>query len=199
MPTSDTIRMKTVRLSFARLFEPKSFTEGQPPRFEGTFLLDPSDKAHKKIIDKIIATANDLIDEEWDGDTPDSFEACFQYADGKTPIELGENDFEWRGKRKSYDGYEGMFFISSNNRTRPTVVDRDLTPLVAEDARPYSGCFVNASITLWSQDNQYGKRINANLKAVQFVKDGEAFGVKPADAEEEFDVIESDDDDDFLD
>jgi hypothetical protein len=110
-----------------------------------------------------------------------------------------DDGFEWRGKRKSYDGYEGMFVIASNNRTRPTVVDRDLTPLVEEDGKPYSGCYVNGTITLWSQDNQYGKRVNANLRAVQFVKDGDAFGVKPADAEDEFDVLDGDDDEDFLD
>ena len=49
--------------------------------------------------------------------------------------------------------------------------------------------------------NEFGKRINANLRAVQFVKDGEAFGVKPVDAEDEFDVLEGDaagGDDDFL-
>jgi len=196
MPTSDTIRMKEVRLSFPRLFTPKSFTEGQPPRFEGSFLLDPSNKQHAKIIDKIVATAEELLLEEFNGKIPNSVECCFQYADGSV-IEIGT--LEWRGKKKSYDGYEGMFVISSSNKTRPTVVDRDLTPLVEDDGKPYAGSYVNASITLWTQDNQYGKRVNANLRAVQFVKDGDAFGVRPADAEEEFDVLDGDDDDDFLD
>jgi hypothetical protein len=197
MPTSDTIKMKDVRLSFPRLFEPKSFTEGQTPRFEGSFLLDPSDKAHKKAIDKIIATAEEILLEQFGGEIPKSVECCFQYADGETPVEIGS--LKWRGKAKEYDGYEGMFVISSSNKNRPTVVDRDLTPLVEGDGRPYAGCYVNASITLWTQDNQYGKRVNANLRAVQFVRDGDAFGVRPADAEEEFDVLDGDDDDDFLD
>lgn len=200
MPTSKTIKIKNARLSFARLFEPKAFTEGQKPRYEATFLLDPSDKAHQAIIDEIIATANDLVEQEWDGSAPKALACCFQYADGETVIELGsEQKAKWRGQPKEYDGYDGMFFLSSNNQTRPTVVDQKLVPLVAEDAKPYSGCYVNGSITLWTQDNQYGKRINANLRAVQFVKDGEAFGVKQAAAEEEFDVIEVDDADDFLD
>lgn len=197
--TSEKISLKSVRLSFARLFVPKAFSEGQNPRYEGSFLLDPSDASHKKVIDKIIDYANDLINTKWDGEVPSSFEGCFQYADGETPVLLGKNKFKWRGKPKTYDGYEGMFVISSANTTRPTVVDRDRSPLTDADGKPYSGCFVNGSITLWVQDNSYGKRINANLRAVQFVKDGEAFGVRPADAEEEFEVLDGDDDDDFLD
>jgi len=196
MPTSDTIKMKDVRLSFPRLFVPKSFTEGQPPRFEGSFLLDPSDKAHAKVIDKLIETAKEILLEQFNGEIPKSVELCFQYTDGETPVEVGS--LKYRGKPKEYDGYEGMFVLSSSNRTRPTVVDRDLTPLVEDDGKPYAGCYVNASITLWTQDNQYGKRVNANLRAVQFVRDGDAFGIRPADAEEEFDVLDGDDDD-FLD
>jgi hypothetical protein len=197
--TSEKIALKSVRLSFARLFVPKAFSEGQQERYEGSFLLDPSDKSHAAIIAKIVEYANGLIGVKWEGEAPAGLECCFQYADGEEPIELGKNRLKWRGKPKTYDGYEGMFVISSANTTRPTVVDRDRTPLTEADGKPYSGAYVNGSITLWVQDNKYGQRINANLRAVQFVKDGEAFGVRPADAEEEFDVLDGDDDDDFLD
>lgn len=198
MATGPKIQLPNVRLSFEKVFVPVAFSEGQAPRFEATFLLDPSDKTHAKLIDKVIASANELIGEAWKGETPASFEACFQYADGETPCILGKNKFKWRGKPKDYDGYEGKFSIASSNRTRPTVVDRDLTPIIFEDGKIYSGVYVNGSISLWVQDNNYGKRINANLRAVQFVRDGDAFGVKPVDAEDEFDVVE-DSDDDFLD
>lgn len=197
--TSEKIALKNVRLSFARLFVPKAFGEGQKERYEAAFLLDPSDKAHAAIIKKIAATANELIGIKWDGEAPAGLECGFQHADGDTPVLLGENKLKWRGKPKTYDGYEGMFSISSANTTRPTIVDRDRTPLTEADGKPYSGCYVNGSITLWVQDNQYGQRINANLRAVQFVADGEAFGVRPADAEEEFDVLDGDEDDSFLD
>ena len=55
---------------------------------------------------------------------------------------------------------------------------------------PYSGCYVYGSITLWLQNNSYGKKINANLRAVQFERDGEAFGMKPVNAEDEFEPLE---------
>ncbi len=45
-------------------------------------------------------------------------------------------------------------------------------------------------IRLWYQDNHYGKRINASLRNVQFVKDGEPFGAKPVAPEEDFEALE---------
>ena len=181
MPTSEKIKLTNVRLSFQRLFVPKSFKEGQPARFEASFLLDPSDKAHAALIKEIKTRAKEVIKEQW-GEKPKSLKVCFGSGD-----------------EKDYDGYEGQFYITSNNRTRPTVVDRNLQPLVEADGKPYSGCYVNGTITLWAQDNQFGKRINANLRAVQFVRDGEAFGVQPVEAEEEFDAREDDGEDNWLD
>jgi hypothetical protein len=176
MATSEPIALKNARLSFPHLFDPRPFRQGQTPNFQASFLLDPSDKKHAKIIKAIKKTAKQLAEEHFKT-IPKGMLYCF-----------GDGD------DKEYDGYEGQFYLSSTNKTRPTVVDRDRTPLVAEDGKPYAGCFVNGSITLWVQDNEYGKRINANLRAVQFVKDGEAFGVKPVDASEEFADLEDDDD-----
>lgn len=200
MSTSEVVKLNDVRLSFPKLFVPKSFQKGQPERFEASFLLDPTNKKHAATIEIIRETAEMLLLSDFNGSIPDSTKLCFSYSDA-SPIEMDSGTYEWRGVKKSYDGYEGMFSISSSNRARPTVVDQGLTPLVEADGKPYPGCFVNASITLWVQDNEYGKRVNANLRAVQFLRDGEAFGVKPAEAEEEFDVVEVDDlttdDDDF--
>ena len=73
-------------------------------------------------------------------------------------------------------------FISAANKKRPTVVDRDNSPLTSEDGKPYSGCYVDGVVRLWWQDNQFGKRINASLEVVRFRKDGEAFGAAPVSA-----------------
>lgn len=40
----------------------------------------------------------------------------------------------------------------------------------------YRGCYVNIQIDFWAQDNNYGKRINAEVKLVQFAGEGESFG-----------------------
>jgi hypothetical protein len=89
------------------------------------------------------------------------------------------------------DGYgPGVMYVSASERKRFPIVDKDLTPLAEEDGKPYAGCYVNASIRLWVQDNQYGKRINAAIVAVQFAKDGDSFGAAPVNVEDEFAALE---------
>jgi hypothetical protein len=55
---------------------------------------------------------------------------------------------------------------------------------------------VNAIVTLWPQNNQYGKRINALLDGVQFNRDGDPFG-DGAVSVSEFDAFESEEDKDY--
>lgn len=179
---SEKIKLKNVRLSFPKLFRAKAFEEGQAPRFEATFLLDPSNEAHAETIAEIEEQSKAVLKEKFNGKVPKGTKYCF-----------GD------GNEKEYDGYEDRIYIASANRTRPTVVNRDRSALAEEDGVIYAGCYVNATITLWPQDHpKGGKRVNANLLAVQFLKEGEAFGQKPVDAEEEFDVL-GDEDVDFLD
>jgi hypothetical protein len=89
--------------------------------------------------------------------------------------------------KSKYDGFPGNYFISAaaQENAAPTVIDRDRAPLSAKSGRPYAGCFVNASIEFWSQDNSYGQRINAQLRGIQFYADGDSFSAgRPADADE---------------
>lgn len=187
-PTSKPIALKNVRLSFPRLWEPKSFEEGQKPRYEATFLLDPSDKAHLELIDKRLpAVFRELAEEAYTSKKDvENFMKVFKSSQGYADEE-----------GKVYDGYEGMYFIASHNTQPPAIIDRDKSPLGAESGKPYAGCYVNASISFWLQDNKYGKRINTNLRGVQFLRDGEAFGAGIPDVDGEFDD-ESDDDDDIF-
>lgn len=165
------IMLKNVRLSFPSLFSKSEF-EGKQGKFEATLLLDKSDKKQYKAI-------------------MDAIEECKKEANKKVPeskyfIKDGDEIFE----EKEYDGYENMFAIKAGNSKRPTVIDRDKTPIAEEDEKVYAGCFVNAIVSPWVQDNQYGKRVNANLLGIQFVKDGEAFGDAVVASDDDFDEIE---------
>jgi len=179
MPTSEKILLgdgkNPVRLSFPRLFQAKAFRPDQKARFEATFLLDPSIKSHAATIAQIKAEAKRIAEEQFGPKLPKGILFCWGNGDDK-----------------EYDGYAGMFYIASSNQTRPVVQDRDRTPLAEEDGRPYAGCYVVGTITLWVMDNAFGKRINANLRGVQFVKEGDAFGVRPVDAEAEFEALPDD-------
>lgn len=195
--TSKVIKLQNVRLSFPNLWVPKAFEEGQKPRYEATFILDPSNDEHAGIIKQLRQAAFEVAKETYSGEMPKSVKMCFGNSDG-TPVKVGPNGY--RNDVKEYDGYEEMFYIGSANKTKPKVVDRARDdagkfPLITEESgRVYGGCFVNGTITLWGQNNKFGKRINANLRAVQFVRDGEAFGVAPVDSDAEFDEVEIEED-----
>lgn len=169
------ITLTNVRLSFADLFKAKAVNDGEP-RFSANFLLDKSkDQAQiKRIGDEV----RRLEAEKFKGKKIPADKVCLRDGD-----------------EKEYDGYAGMLFLSAANKKRPTVVDRDRTQLTAEDGKPYSGCYVNAVVRLWAQDNQFGKRINASLEVVQFVKDGEAFGAPPVDLDAALPALDDDADD----
>lgn len=178
------ITLKNVRLSFPNLWTAKAFMEGQTPKFNANFLLDKDTDAaqianlKKEMKKAVVATFGDKI--------PATLQSC-----------LGD------GASKAYDGYENTMYISASNRNRPTVIDRDRTPIVEEDAKIYAGCYVNAAISLWCLNQPFGKRICSNLEAIQFVKDGEPFGSPRPDVNNVFADISAEqnadaDDDDFL-
>ena len=180
------IKVQKARLSFPRLFVPKAFSVGQKPRYEATFLLDPSNKEHAATIAQIKAEAKRVATEKWNDKIPKNLHKCYGTAE-----EMG----------KEYDGYAGMFCIASANKRRPRVLNRDRSDIVEDNGELYAGCYVNGSIDLWAwdyRDPESGKilkqGINANLRGVQKNSDGESFGVRPADVEEEFDALEDDGD-----
>jgi len=104
--------------------------------------------------------------------------------------------------KAKYDGYEGNLFINANAKEseKPTVFDQARNPLTAASGKPYAGCYVNASVEFWPQKDHPlgGSRINAQLRGVQFLRDGDAFAAgRPADADDFEDVTEGVEADDF--
>lgn len=81
--------------------------------------------------------------------------------------------------------YVGKLYVSANNKTKPRIcVTRGGQNLdIGQDDpyAPYSGCWANVIVDIWAQgirgkSAQWGKRVNATLLGVQFVKHDTAFG-----------------------
>lgn len=169
------IKLQNVRLSFPSLFR-KAVFNGEETKFEATFLLDK--EAHADTIKEIKAAISEKLKTDLKGAKLPADKICLKDGD--------EID---------YEGYDGCMSIKASNNKRPLVIDNDKTPLSEDDNRVYAGCYVNAVIELWAQNNNYGKRINANLLGVQFYKDGEPFGDGGVSASvDDFDAFEDDDD-----
>lgn len=177
------VKLKNVRLSFPQLFVPKAFSsEGddeKEPRYGASFIMDKvKNKAEIKAIKDAI---EELAQAQWKGKIPGSLKRCLR--DG--------------AEKDETDGYgDEVMFLSASCKKRPSVVGRDLSPLTEKDGIIYAGCYVNATIALWVQDNKWGKRVNARLRAVQFCKDGDVFGEAPIDPNQEFENLDDDGDGD---
>jgi ssDNA-binding protein len=79
------------------------------------------------------------------------------------------------GDEEGRPEYEGLLVLSANCKGKPIVVDSTGRGVISDEADSdiYAGCFVNAKIRLWAQDNTYGKRVNAELVSIQFAAHGE--------------------------
>lgn len=179
-PTRVNVKLKLVRASYLHVFKKHAVNEGDDPKFSMNAIFDKEE--HERILKTLKRTMDKMAKAAFSGKIPSSLKLCLRDGD------------EYADK----DGYgdEKMFMTLSSDR-RPMVVGRDKGVLAEEDDIIFSGCYVNISAQLWVQDNKWGKRINASLRAVQYVKDGEAFGADPVDVDEEFtDLDDGDDDDD---
>lgn len=158
------IKLNNVRLAFPELFKPKAFGaagEGEPA-YSCTLLIDGADAAQVKAVkDALVQCAKD----KWADKAPVVFKSLTE----------GNKLCAYSGDRKAeYAGFAGNFVVACRSKTKPLTIDRARRPV--EEGALYPGCYVNAVVAFWAQDNKYGKRINCEIKGVQFVKDGDSFG-----------------------
>lgn len=166
------IKLQNVRLIFPSVFTKATF-EGEEGKFQGTFLISKDDsKTHQEIL-KAIETAKK------------------EYKDPSIKIK-DTMIFIKDGDDEENEVFNGHWVVKASNKTRPTVLDRDKSQLDESDGKIYSGVYVNAIISPWVQDNKYGKRVNATLLGIQFVKDGERIGGSQTASVDDFDDIEDD-------
>ncbi len=157
--------LRNVRLSFPDLFQAVQYQGEGPFNYRAQFLIPEGSAMMKEVNAAIKAAAV----EKW-GAKADAIlkaapasKAGYCFADGNT---------------KEYDGYAGHWALSATramDKGRPLIINTDKSPLAAEDGKPYAGCYVNATVDIWAQDNKFGKTMRCQLLGVQFAKDGESF------------------------
>lgn len=173
------IMLRNVRLSFPDLFFPVEFKPGDgKPRWNASFLVKPGDDNDKSIRSAIAAEAAAT----WGPKAAATLKSMegqgnkYCYVDGDT---------------KGYDGYAGMMVIACHRAAKlrsgapnsaPLVLDADKTALGAAAGRPYAGGYVNAKVSIYCQKGE-NPGVRASFSAVQFVRDGEAFGAGAPTAE----------------
>jgi len=165
-----------VRLSYCHLFEPFSSFEGQDPKYSVVILIPKSDT---RTIKKIKAAQQAALElgkaSKFNGSIPKNWKNTLH--DGDEEADLDKNP-----------EYEGHYYMTVSNKTKPGVVDQALNAVI-DQTEVYSGCYARVSLNAYAFNVSGSKGVSFGLNHVQKLEDGEPFG-SFSRAEDDFDVVE---------
>lgn len=173
------VMLKNVRVAFPHLFTPQVGPDGGEAKYNSTFIIEDEENVNR-LNEAIDAAAED----KWGKKSAEILESL--RSKGRICLRDGSDKAE-------YSGFDGNHYTNASNKVAPAVFDKDKSKLSERDGKPYAGCYVDASVYVWAQDNQYGKRINASLRGVKFARDGEPFAGGGAATEDDFEFEDADD------
>lgn len=174
-----------VRLAFAHVFTARpgmardDGTTG-PAKFEITPIIEPGGANEKRIRDAINAVAKEkwgtkVVKDDDGNEVPNWKYVLSQLDEDRQGLRKGNKKRTPSGD--IYDGFADKLYFTPRNTKRPTVVNRDRTPLTEEDGVIYSGCYGNVHFDVWGLKKKGVKPcIVGDLTGVQFTRDGDAFG-----------------------
>ena len=169
-----------VRASFVHVFEPQS-VNGSEPKYSCSFIIPKSDTETIAAIKAAIEQAKQDGVAKFGGKIPPNL---------KLPLRDGDID------RPDDPNYADCYFVNANSKERPGLVDRRRIP-ITDPLELYSGCYVRASINFFAFNTNGNKGIAAGLGNIQKWADGEPLNGRVR-AEDEFEALDAEDDDDFL-
>lgn len=168
-----------VRLSYAHIWKPKAMAEGQEAKYSVSLLIPKSDT---KTINQIKAAIKEAAEEaqhsKFGGKVPSNF---------KSPLRDGDVE------RSDDPNYTDHYFINCSSKTKPIIVDRRRFPIEDEN-EVYSGCFAHVSVNFYAYNTSGNKGVACGLGNIQKVADGDALSGGRGRIEDEFAVLEEDDD-----
>jgi len=171
------VRLDNVRIAFtSALWKAEQVGGAGKPAFSATFLMPPE---HPALAD-VKAAIKKVAIEKWG----DEAGPILQQLVASDRVCLRNGD-----AKANYDGFAGNMYVAARGYVRPLIINADKSALAESDGKPYSGCYVNGQVSIWAQQNQYGKRINAQLGGVQFLRDGDSFGGGHVADVSEFDTV----------
>jgi hypothetical protein len=182
--------LKDVRIAFPKLWVPEA-VKGGKPAYSATFLINPVTQADQ--IAAIKAAIREVAVQKWSTSAGDILNSLM--VQDKICLHDGNKKFDTAGK--PLNGYVDMMYLTARRRESdgiPGVFDANPKIILTEkDGRPYGGCYVNASVEFWCQDDkEYGRRVNATLIGIQYFRSGESFGSTLTSNGSEFEMCESD-------
>lgn len=177
------IMLNNLRIGFPALAEKQSVGDGEPA-YGGRLIVDPTDKATVDKIEEAMLAAAKL---RWKDDAS----TVLEFLKQEEKVAFSRKEYRNKKTMKVYGGFEGKFHLGMRAaKNQPTIFNQYGEPVTDKakiGALIYSGCYVNAKVEFWAQDNNFGRRVNCTPLGVMFVADGESFGggTAPAAADDD--------------
>jgi len=159
MENSTKVITGKVRFCYVNVFEPTAMNEGDTPKYNICILIPKDDVKTIEKINKAIEAAKQ------------AGKAKLADKNGKIPSNLKLPLRDGDDERGDDPAFEGMYFINANSQRKPSIVDKELNPIM-EKEEFYSGCYGRASINFYAF-NVSSKGIAAGLNNLQKLEDGE--------------------------
>lgn len=159
MENSTKVVTGKVRFCYVNVFEPTAMNEGDTPKYNICILIPKTDTKTLEKINKAIEAAKQAD------------KAKLADKSGKIPSNLKLPLRDGDDERGDDPTFEGMYFINANSQRKPSIVDKELNPIM-EKEEFYSGCYGRASINFYAF-NVSSKGIAAGLNNLQKLEDGE--------------------------
>lgn len=143
-----------VRFSYANVFEARAMKQGQDPKYSVAVLIPKKDKETLNLIKQACEVAAD--------------KKFGSKKSGRLKMPLRDGDEE----KPDDDAYVGCYFLNATSKTRPTIVDEGLSPIMSQDDF-YSGCYGRIAINFFGYDVDGGKGVGCGIGNIQKLKDGD--------------------------
>lgn len=183
MENSTKVITGKVRFCYVNVFEPTAMSDGDTPKYNICILIPKSDTKTVERVKAAIEAAKV------------AGKAKIADKNGKIPSTLKVPLRDGDEERSDDPAYEGMWFINANSTRKPSIVDKDLNPIMSQDEF-YSGCYGRASINFYAFNVQ-SKGIAAGLNNLQKLEDGEMLA-GGSTADEDFGGDNAWDDDELM-
>ena len=192
---SDVIYISNGRLSFPHITEPQKQVSPETGKerisYNCELILAPNDPGFAQFMVKV----SEMAGIKW----KEYSQQVLQMVNADRKLRCYGSGNEKINKKTfvPYDGYKDAVYITCGRDTPPQIIQADGKPIdpantgayQALTRAMYGGCYVHAAVKPWLQENKFGRGVRCDLVALQFAKDGEAFGEGAIDASPMFGAV----------
>lgn len=194
------LRLTRARISFANgLYQASSAVAGGVPKYNCDFIIGPDTKVEKKTADgkwvetTLAAAEKEVALEAFKGDKKKA-DAWFATLDARQRSHRnGDLNLDKAGDVRN--GYEGCWYLHPTSKTRMPIYRADKSVVAFDgEGNPinnpiYSGCYVNARVSLYANLVPGKKGVFASLGGTQYAGEGAAFGGGRAADDDDFEDV----------